>query len=780
MPDNNDVLQKLLLQSSAYDLGHSGGAPRPPSFPMLGNLGPNSTIGKVAGMAMPMASEYLRSYFDQFGFSMGGGNLYDNWQSREYQLGLMRTQQQMSQLDQLRAQDLMRGFLITSGERSTVGADGRRILSDPRMEAALGRTSADMGTILSVMARIAPDSVDTVLLGSRAVAAGSIYEGARMIPNRAGVTNSVDPGRLTSALMGEMFGNGPEIDLRRTYGMLGRPTGEAFTELVRRGVINGGDGSNPEDIAKNAGKQLDQYLGAIKAVKEVFGDLGNPNAPMREVINALQGLTAGGLGVYDPSELRRIVTQFQQVAKDPGSPLGYEGAFNAISTEQVLARRYGLSDRMAIGAEVRAESSRRAYLMNQYQPSLYASDEAQFRSVVAQRRMSGAASQHGNLIGAVLELSGATDANSPFGKVAAAIAAGRTTVNINGVDVNTATLGLADFESLAQQSGMGGHLVQQLNSPSTNKIAYEAAPGAARTIEESQRLEMSRTLEGRAVGRDGGRFIAKYGWSRIMAAIQNNLSAKSPALIAQRVAGELGVPQNERPDFVAWLQVTINQMGELTKAYGGAGTAVDALRASSGGFMADKQQAIDTIGTGTMFRDAFANARPETIGAALTKLLMDGNTTGMAPGIADALKQVLGGLSNEEASRIAAGLSTGEPQAGVLGGVGFGLAPSGIGQVEDRLRQGAVNRGRLGGLPRIDKGYRIAGVTLSDEMNDELDKARISQLRNNTPNSGVPVNVKIAGGSELRVVIDGRLPNGALTGKGVVVTNAPETIPPVK
>jgi hypothetical protein len=64
--------------------------------------------------------------------------------------------------------------------------------------------------------------------------------------------------------------------------------------------------------------RLEGMSGAVDAMREIFGDMGNPNAPMTQIIDGLNALTQGGLSSMPVSELERMVRDTKSVAELSG------------------------------------------------------------------------------------------------------------------------------------------------------------------------------------------------------------------------------------------------------------------------------------------------------------------------------------------------------------------------------------------------------------------------------------------------------------------------------
>lgn len=75
-------------------------------------------------------------------------------------------------------------------------------------------------------------------------------------------------------------------------------------------------GSNVD--ASRAADTVKKYAGAVDAVREIFGDNGNPNAPMPALLAALNHLTQGSMGNMKPQQVQATLRQMQQVARETG------------------------------------------------------------------------------------------------------------------------------------------------------------------------------------------------------------------------------------------------------------------------------------------------------------------------------------------------------------------------------------------------------------------------------------------------------------------------------
>ena len=92
--------------------------------------------------------------------------------------------------------------------------------------------------------------------------------------------------------------------------------------------------------------RLKNLSGAVKAMRDIFGDMGRPNAPMREIINGLEALTQGGLSTMAPGDLEMMVRKTQAIAKQTG--VGVEGIMALSTQNAALADKLGLDRSFAV------------------------------------------------------------------------------------------------------------------------------------------------------------------------------------------------------------------------------------------------------------------------------------------------------------------------------------------------------------------------------------------------------------------------------------------------
>lgn len=94
--------------------------------------------------------------------------------------------------------------------------------------------------------------------------------------------------------------------------------------------------------AKQVSRSLKDYNGAVSAIREIFGDNGNPNAPIQQLIANLQHLTNGAQGSMGGGKVESLVREIRLAARDTNTDLQN---LNAIAAEKkAMARGMGLQE----------------------------------------------------------------------------------------------------------------------------------------------------------------------------------------------------------------------------------------------------------------------------------------------------------------------------------------------------------------------------------------------------------------------------------------------------
>lgn len=330
-------------------------------MPLIGGGG----LGGMAGMAM------LPNIYRGFGqvgmIPMGIGhdqNIYDQLAKQRFTQAQMRAISLAAEVDRDGYMTTFRGLAALSG--TPFGAEQHR--------AAQALSSAAVFAS-PALAEVMPDLLDQLggARGSAAVMAKRVMEAGRYridpVTGRMGmsadtvssmvhsaVTEMRDPagvGRAHGLTAGQLGALTESLQSRGMIGSYGASaTGSDLKSQLERAVnelrrdrpdfkpggidvskgVGGLSGSDIDKLALDPGvadklrsfdtdrvkRSLRSYAGAVAAMRDIFGDMGRPNAPMSELVQGLEALTNGSLAQLDPTRVAGIARQTYNLAKQTG------------------------------------------------------------------------------------------------------------------------------------------------------------------------------------------------------------------------------------------------------------------------------------------------------------------------------------------------------------------------------------------------------------------------------------------------------------------------------
>ena len=100
--------------------------------------------------------------------------------------------------------------------------------------------------------------------------------------------------------------------------------------------------------ASRAAGTLEKYSGALGAIRDLFGDNGNPNAPVPALLKMLDGLTNSTSGQFEPGRIEAELRKMQTLAKETG--VGLQQLSQLSHNVTMQGRMFGLSDATAVQA----------------------------------------------------------------------------------------------------------------------------------------------------------------------------------------------------------------------------------------------------------------------------------------------------------------------------------------------------------------------------------------------------------------------------------------------
>lgn len=307
----------------------------PPMFDLSSiGLPPSS----AAGGAMSMA-------FQTFLPSIMGPNFIPGQFSPTMNFGTYR--QNMFQMQERRAAMAQAGQADANSYFSTLRgfAAAQGTVWNPEQEAAGRRQAQDLVPIMNMLGGLAPELAGALhgRVGSQYIGTGNLFDAGRyqFDPSSGRLGMSAES---TSAISNQVFNRlyGPGANVNAMRGLRFEQATDMYREIAGRGFAQGGDRTREEQAQLDslAGNQpaidaamrsfnatrvtrtMETYRGAVSAMREIFGDMGRPNAPMLEIINGLQALTQGGMAHMTGAQLEQSVRATHTIANATG--LGME------------------------------------------------------------------------------------------------------------------------------------------------------------------------------------------------------------------------------------------------------------------------------------------------------------------------------------------------------------------------------------------------------------------------------------------------------------------------
>lgn len=537
-------------------------APRFPTegLPFMSNGG----FGAMAGMA---AMPAMYRAFGQVGMvPMGVGhdqNVYDRMMAQRFTQMQMDAMRMAAESDRAAMMQTMRGMAAMTG--TPFGAEQRY--------AAQALTNR-MVAFAPMSAYMMPDVMDQMggLRGSATVLASRMMDAGRYridpVTGLMGMS-AESGGRITRDIYTDLFSPN---NLRQMRGVSAGQAGALFQELQMRGMVGtaateGGFGGyraddprsaafratqelgfqQPSELiraARNVGVDLNKplsggdldklagdsavsdrmrsfdadkikrtlknYAGTVAAMRDIFGDMGKPNAPMNELMAGLEALTQGSMAQLDPQRAGMMARQTYNLARQTGVTLD-----NALVMQQHAAARgqqLGLEPIFAVQAAQGGLAFGGAYRAQGHAANtawgMMNSD--QLTQLDVNLRQQAAASGMANRLGTVMRLSqaaGGFTAGSDAARMVAAIRAGTT--EFQDASGKLRSLNMSDQELIRMMTGAKagiteGDVMALLGQTDTNREAIERF-GIGGTVRRAQRDElrsfvgfrMTETLAGR-------------------------------------------------------------------------------------------------------------------------------------------------------------------------------------------------------------------------------------------------------------------------------------------
>lgn len=134
------------------------------------------------------------------------------------------------------------------------------------------------------------------------------------VPGRAAVLRAVDDLRRTDETRLYRAAAAAQVDINRPQGLTAADIDKLRLDPAVADRLRTFD-------AERVKRTLYSYVDLVSAVRDIFGDLGRPNAPMAELVAAVEALTLNGMGQIAPARMADMVRQTYNLARQTGVPL---------------------------------------------------------------------------------------------------------------------------------------------------------------------------------------------------------------------------------------------------------------------------------------------------------------------------------------------------------------------------------------------------------------------------------------------------------------------------
>lgn len=361
---------------------------------------PSTGSGSVDAIAQMLLQMFGGQFMGQYGLTPMGlsdTNLLDRFERLRMQQMHDDMVAQMAQLDAAGYVQSARGLAALSGTP----------WGTPQINAA-NNLAQNLVQFTPLLTQVAPNLLDELSggRGSAAVMADYMFRGSRYrldpVTGDAGMTSD-SAKAMAEGVFGTMFA---EDNWRRSAGLPAGQSGILFEQLARLGALprrprltdlnqdvlttaarDAGflregerldlDSLNSDQVetlrsnpqvqgalrtfdASRVSQSLEEYGRVLNAMREIFGDAGHPNAPIPELINALNALSGGAMPQLAPHELETMVRTTYNLSRNAG--VGLEGLQVLTQAAQVQAMQYGLPPMMATALTQESLAFRGAYM----------------------------------------------------------------------------------------------------------------------------------------------------------------------------------------------------------------------------------------------------------------------------------------------------------------------------------------------------------------------------------------------------------------------------------
>lgn len=179
--------------------------------------------------------------------------------------------------------------------------------------------------------------------------------------------------------------------------------------------LEGGADAVRKIDATRVGNSLKQYTQALSAVREIFGANGITNAPMQQLVAAMDALTQNGGSSMSPGRIENLMRRTQMASSGAGVSL--EGLMGLTARSGAIADQYGLSRGIAAESVIAAMETGQALRdTGGFRPGFGRLDPTKAIAFTADQTLRVAASRSGRYAGALARVAAENAGKAGFEK----------------------------------------------------------------------------------------------------------------------------------------------------------------------------------------------------------------------------------------------------------------------------------------------------------------------------------------------------------------------------
>jgi hypothetical protein len=375
----------------------------------MGGRGPLdiSPITGLIGLTDPGTKTILNSVVGSvLTSSLGGGylpsqyspttNMYSQMQAMQATKGYSSAMQGAAQADRRGMFETARGMAQLTG--SEFG---------PREQEAAHKFADVASTMLPYLPAAALESMGVGgKTGLATAMAQNMFMGSRYATDPITGKRGIEPskvGEMSSKVFENLYGEGKDVsqmggitagkagemyDVMNRKGLMGSaaPRSKALEQIAKDMNVTIGEASSLPELdtkireldANRISEKLKEMSKSVSAMKEIFGEMGQPDAPMGQLVGAIEALTQANLPSMDSAKTERMIRDTSNTAKAAGIDMP--------QMFRLMGSTAAMSDRAGLDRVFTPEITKQAVLENEASKRMFGDSKA-FGLSTAEKRL---------------------------------------------------------------------------------------------------------------------------------------------------------------------------------------------------------------------------------------------------------------------------------------------------------------------------------------------------------------------------------------------------------